>query len=184
MVVEGKLEGKYVYLESADIADAEFTLSLRQDSLLTKYLPRLDISLGQQKEWIKSQRKKDGDYFFVVRANDGEPIGTTSIYNVNGDTSEGGRLALIGDSIQNTEASLLLYRFAFNTLRLKNITGYIVDGNKRADRFNKQFGCVTGEPKLNEKGEMIRETLLTVEAFRRAEERLVRVLYKSVCANE
>lgn len=178
MFIEGELEGKYVYLKSADIEDAEFTLSLRQNPALTKYLPRLDISLEQQKSWIKSQREKAGDYFFVVRSNDGTRIGTTSIYNVNGETSEGGRLALVGDPMQNAEASLLLYRFAFNVLKLKTITGYIVDGNKRAERFNKQFGCCTGEPKKNVKGEMIRETLLTDEAFRQAEKRLNKILYK------
>lgn len=178
MVYDGIIEGSYVYLKSADIEDAEFTLSLRQNPLLTQYLPKLDISMEQQKAWISSQREKDGDYFFVVRTLEGTPIGTVSIYDLQGDTSESGRLALIGDSFQNIEASLLLFRFAFDIVGLKKVTGYIVDGNKRADRFNKQFGCVTGSPEYDEKGELIRRTLITNESFHQAEERLQRLLYR------
>ena len=35
------IEGKYVNLRSVEEQDAEFTLSLRQDPQLTKYLPKL-----------------------------------------------------------------------------------------------------------------------------------------------
>ena len=177
MVYDGIIKGRYVYLKSADQDDVEFTLSLRQNPLLTRYLPKLDISIEQQKTWIASQREKAGDYFFVARTQDDTPIGTVSIYEIQGDTSESGRLALIGDPLQNIEASLLLFRFAFDIVGLKRVTGYIVDGNKRADRFNKQFGCITGEPEVNEKGELIRRTLITNESFHRAEIKLKKLLY-------
>ena len=179
MVFDGAIEGKYVYLKSATIEDAEFTLSLRRNPILTKYLPKLEITLEQQKLWLESQRDKEGDYFFVVWTTDNIPIGTVSIYEIQGDSSESGRLALIGDPLQNIEASLLLFRFAFDILGLKKVTGYIVDGNKRADRFNKQFGCETGEPEYNEKGELIRRTLITNDSFHQAEKKLQKLLYRN-----
>lgn len=177
MVYEETINGKYVSLKSATIEDAEFTLALRQNPVLTKYLPRLDIGIDQQKSWIVSQREKAGDYFFVVRNIENQPIGTVSIYEINGDTSESGRLALIGNALENAEASMLLFEFAFNVLGLKKVTGYIVDGNKRAERFNRQFGCSTGEPEINKDGERIRRTLITDEAFYKAEKKLHKLLY-------
>lgn len=179
MIFDGKVEGKYVYLKSVTVDDAEFTLSLRQNPILTRYLPKLDITLEQQKLWITSQREKEGDYFFVAKTFDDISIGTVSIYEIQGGSSESGRLALIGDPLQNTEASLLLFRFAFDILGLKKVTGYIVDGNKRADRFNKQFGCMTGEPEYDGKGELIRRTLITRDSFHQAEKRLQKLLYRN-----
>ena len=176
MVYQKTIDGKYVYLKSADVDDADFTLSLRKDPSLTRYLPKLDITVEQQKRWIETQRSKEGDYFFVVRRKDHTPIGTVSIYNVNGDTSESGRLALIGNAIENTEAALLLFCFAFDILHLKTVTGYTIDGNKRADRFNRQYGCVAAEPEMDENGEMIRRTVLTAEAFHEAELKLKKII--------
>lgn len=178
MVYDGKIEGKYVYLMSATIEDAEFTLSLRQNPILTRFLPKLNITLEQQRTWIASQREKMDDYFFVVRTNNNEPIGTVSIYDIQDASSESGRLALVGDPIQNTEASLLLFRFAFDILGLERVTGYIIDGNKRAERFNKQFGCSFGDPEQNERGEVIRKTLITSDSFHLAENKLERLLYR------
>ncbi len=179
MIYKEKIEGKYVYLMSATPDDAEFTLALRQNPALTKYLPKLDISLEQQKSWLISQQAKLGDYFFVAKTLDDKPIGTVSIYDIKGDTSESGRLALIGNSLENVEASLLLFQFAFDILGLKKVTGYIVDGNKRAERFNRQFGCITGEPELSETGELIRRTIITSEAFHVAEKKLNKLLYRT-----
>ena len=178
MVYNGVIEGRFVTLRSCEEDDAEFTLSLRQNPVLTRYLPRLDITLEQQKKWISSQRVAEGDYFFVVRAIDYTRIGTVSVYNIAGDSAESGRLALIGDPLQNTEASLLLFRFAFNVLKLRRVTGFIMADNKRADRFNKQFGCETGDVEENAYGEMIRKIVVTAESFHVAEVKLNKLLYR------
>lgn len=177
MVYEETIHGKYVTLKSVTIDDAELTLALRQNPALTKFLPKLDISISQQKDWIASQRKKDGDYFFVVRNMKNQPIGTVSIYEIHGNTSESGRLALVGNALENTEAVMLLFEFAFDVLGLKKVTGYILDGNKRAERFNRQFGCLTGEPEIEKNGEVIRRTLITVDAFHIAEKKLHKLLH-------
>jgi len=178
MVYDDVIKGRYVYLQSAAEEDAEFTLTLRQNPTLTKYLPRLDISVEQQKKWIALQREKWGDYFFVVWNYSNQPIGTVSIYNVVDEKSESGRLALIGNALENTEATMLLFQFAFEILGLKEVTGYIIDGNKRAERFNKQFGCVTGNAEMSESGEMICRTMITNKSFHEAKAKLCKLLYR------
>lgn len=177
MIYEKKICGKYVYLSSADIDDAEFTLSLRKSPELTRYMPTLNITVVQQRAWIESQRNKENDYFFVVRTILNQPIGTVSLYNMQGKTGESGRLVLVGNALENTEASLLLFRFGFTHLQLEQITGYVYADNKRATRFNSLFGCVTGEPEQHTNGQMIRRTLITSDSFARAEQHLVRILY-------
>lgn len=179
MIYDGKIKGKYVYLKSAAVEDAEFTLLLRQNDDLTKFIPRLDISIEQQEKWIRSQREKPGDFFFVAWNKEDRPIGTVSIYNVAGDVSESGRLALIGNALENTEASMLLFQFAFHILGLKMVTGYIIEGNKRAERFNRQFGCQIGGVEKSGGGYMVRRTLITYESFYEAEKKLHKLLYRN-----
>lgn len=177
MIYEKTLCGKYVYLHSADIDDAEFTLSIRKNPELMKYMPILDITIDQQRAWIESQRKQVNDYFFVVRNNLNQPIGTVSLYNMQEKTAESGRLVLIGNALENAEAVLLLFRFGFQYLQLERIQGRVYVNNKRAIRFNSLFGCVNGELGQHYNGQMIYKTLITSESFAMAEKRIVRILY-------
>ena len=77
-----KFEGQFINLRIAEESDAEFTLSARQNKDKTKYIPMLDITLDQQKAWIRKQIESDDCYFFVVERKDGERIGTFSLYNI------------------------------------------------------------------------------------------------------
>ena len=103
MIYEKKLCGKFVFLRSADIDDAEFTLSLRKNPELTRYMPTLNLTVVQQRAWIESQRSKENDYFFVVRNLLNQPVGTVSLYNMQGKIAESGRLVLIGNALENAE---------------------------------------------------------------------------------
>ena len=147
MVYEKGIKGCYVDLKSAKVSDAEFTLSIRQDKDFSRYLPRINNTLEQQREWIRSQRKKTGDYFFVVWDKTEKQIGTISIYVMEGDFAEGGRLAIRGNALQNIEAQLLLFRFGYDILGLKQIVGYVYAENTRALRFAESFGTIIDPPK-------------------------------------
>lgn len=37
-----------------------------------KYIPQLQITIEQQKEWIRKQIESDDCYFFVIERKDGE----------------------------------------------------------------------------------------------------------------
>ena len=178
MVYEGKIEGRYVYLRSVTADDAEFTLKLRQDPQIERFLPRLDISLEQQRDWIDKQRKKQGDYFFVSCDKNGKRIGTVGIYDMHGKTAEGGRLALLGDAFQNTETSVLLYMFTFETLGLDEVTGFVYADNRRALRFNKSLGCLIGPPVYDKNvGKQICYARTTKESFYNALQKIKKMLY-------
>lgn len=153
MVYDGVLKGRFVELKSATIEDADFTLKIRQDPEKTKYLPCLNITLEQQKEWILKQRDKDGDYFFVAWSlTSGERIGTLSVYDIHNGIGEGGRLALYGESHEKIEAGLLLSHFEFAILKLEKVVGWVYSDNSSALRWNKSFGASFSEKKRLEDG--------------------------------
>lgn len=177
MVYDGIIEGKYVNLRSVSVEDADFTLKIRQDPEVTKYIPRLDITIEQQKNWIKSQREKSDDFFFIVYNKCDCPIGTISIYDIKECIGESGRLVLKGNVLENIETQLLLYNFVFDVLNLDSVSGYIYKENKRALRFAKQFGGLITNDVL--KDEVLFSVVSTTkENFHIAAKKLQVILYK------
>ena len=57
MVYSKKIQGRYVDLRSVTEEDAKFTLAIRQEPEFVKFLPRLDITIEQQKAWIRKHKK-------------------------------------------------------------------------------------------------------------------------------
>lgn len=181
MVYEKVISGELVDLKAAEIDDAQFTLSIRQDPEITKHLPRIDITLEQQRQWIKSQREKENGYFFVVWDKQGNRLGTIGIYDIVGNTGEGGRLALYGDPFQKIEAGLLMSEFEFEILHLEHIIGWVEADNAPAIRWNKWFGAALSEPEMDKRGIMIRRIDTTRDRARAAREKIRNIMQKGNC---
>ena len=178
MVYNGILEGKYVNLRSVEEKDAEFTLSLRQDPILTKYLPKLDITLEQQINWIRKQRVKEGDFYFLVEKKDGERIGVLGVYDVEGNHAETGRIAIVGTAFESIEAQLLAFVFSFDILKLDYTVNYVLADNVHALRGSQLFGSKSSEPYEDENGNMRIDGVITKEAFLKSKQQLSKMLYR------
>ena len=124
----------------ASLDDTEFTYSIRQDKARTKYMHQISGDIEQQRAWLKEQMARPRDYFFVVHTSSGIKIGTASIYNIKDDEGEVGRLILNGNNIQNMEAIIMLYEFAFFTLKLSKLRAEIVNGNTASIRITQTVG--------------------------------------------
>lgn len=179
MFYEKVISGKLVDLKAVEIEDAEFTLSIRQDPGITKHLPHIDITLEQQREWIRKQREEEKGYFFVVWDKQGNRIGTMGIYDIEGNTGEGGRLAMYGDAFQKIEAGLLMSEFEFETLQMDHIIGWIEADNAPALRWNKWFGATFDEPEMDKRGKMIRKIVTTRDNARIAREKIRHIMQKA-----
>lgn len=180
MIYDGVLEGKYVDLKSCTEDDAEFTLALRTDPKLGKFFPSVNNSVEQQREWIRKQRDKVGDYFFVVWSKSGERIGTISVYNIENGEGEGGRIIIRSDNpFDATEAQLLLSKFGYHVLGLKNMKGFVYADNKRALRFNKLFSARMSEPEMDETGKMIVRLETSSDEFKQIENRISKLIYSN-----
>ena len=178
MVYDGVLEGKYVNLRSVNESDAEFTLAIRKDPALTQYLPKLDITLDQQINWIRKQRTKEGDYYFIIENKEGKSIGVIGVYDVNGNMAETGRIAVRGSAFESIEAQLLSFDFAFDVLHLDYTVNYVIAENFHALRFSQMFGSVSSEPYVDKDGNNRIDGTITKEAFLKSRSKLVKYLYR------
>lgn len=165
MVYGNTIVGKFINLYSVSEEDAEFTLKVRQDMRLTRYLPQLNISLDAQKEWIRSQRRKEGDYFFVAKDHFDNYIGTVGIYDIKGSTGEGGRLTSIGNALQSVEIQYLIFRFDFEKLGLKEVTTIVYAENESALKLSEKFGVKFDMP-VEEGGNFVCHGRITAQQFK------------------
>lgn len=177
MIYSKTIRGSFVYLKSVDLDDASFTLSVRQNPSFTAFLPKLDISLDKQKEWISKQKEKKGDYFFVIFNNKGERIGTSGVYDVKNGSAETGRLTSIGNPLESLEAQYLSFVFAFDILKLKSTRCFVYKDNTKAIHLSEFFGT-TFLPSRIENGIEICDGILTREAFKEKEKFIRRIIYR------
>ena len=152
MFIEYKLEGKFVSLRSVEESDAEFILNVRNDPRISKYLPPLNVTLEQQREWISKQRADNESYYFVLETPQGNSIGTLSVYNIEGNHAESGRSCCIGEPYHSIEANTLLTDFTFKTLKLDYIIVWVYEDNKPVISLNQSLGCEWVEKKVDEGG--------------------------------
>ena len=178
MAYTKKIIGRYVDLQSVTYEDAEFTLEIRQDPEFVKYLPRLNNTIEQQREWISHQREKQDDYFFVVYDKSGNKIGTCGIYNITEKRAETGRLALRGNAMQNLEAQLLLFGFGFGQLGLDEEYGFIYADNFRNQRSIQQFGGVLYKPYIDANDRMVCDVTLSKSDFIERTRKIEAFLYR------
>lgn len=141
MIWDQMIEGRCVRLRSAKLEDAQFTYDIRQDSEKIKYLHPVKGSLERQREWLQRQQEREGDYFFIVETKEGTPIGTTSVYNIQGEEGELGRLLLYGTPVQNAEVSILERDFAFYDCGLKKLRITVHEDNIHVQGLVKRLGA-------------------------------------------
>ena len=163
MYINYKLEGKYVNLRSATEEDAAFIIQIRNNPKISMFLPPLNVSIEQQKLWIKKQRSDKDSYYFILETPQEEPIGTLSIYDIVDNHCEGGRSCCVGEPFAAVEANILLTDFAFNTIKLDYITIWVYEGNKPVLALNKSYGYEWVESRVDEKGEPFRVGVLKRE---------------------
>lgn len=140
MVYEKSINGKYINLESVDEKDAEFTSMLRSDEKLIKYVHKVDTTISSQKKYIRYQRQKMNDYYFLISDIDNKPLGTIALYNFKNNSAELGRWISYGNAFQNLESIVLVHNFAFNILGFESVYTCTDVRNERVKNFWKNFG--------------------------------------------
>lgn len=142
MVYSKVIYGKSVDMRSATMEDLEFTYEVRQDKERTKYMHPVTGGIEAQEKWLRRQLVEPGDYFFIVCDKSGNPIGTNAVYQIDEKMHEGllGRTLLNGNPIQNYEALIMIYEFAFYTLHLDKVKADILEENKASTGVTKHLG--------------------------------------------
>lgn len=168
MVLDDRLEGKYVYLRFVNTDDAAFICDIRNDNNLNKYVHAVSPDIKAQKEWIRKQMSRENDYYFVVCSNEGLPIGLASIYDVdhaNGQ-AEFGRWVSRGNALQNVETAVLAFDFAFDKLGIQEVYMRTMMANSTVRNFWNHFGAISyGE--IHEMGLALDKQVVTAENYHR-----------------
>lgn len=177
MVFEKQLIGKTVIIRPATEEDAGFILSVRKDKELCKYIHNVDISVDEEKAWIRNQRLRADDYFFIIEDKESKPLGMVGyIGEENGEFGEVCRLVSYGNSIQNIETNLLMTDFAFDVMKAKMLKGYMSADNKNIIGVQKKFGYVIPEDKFSQDGMEVVHASMKKEDYYNKRDKIVKMI--------
>lgn len=180
MVYQDIVEGIGVNLRPVEESDAEFTYRLRQDKARTKYVHSVEGTVEDQRNWIINQRKREGDYFFIVEDKKGEPLGTVGYYGLDGKNGEMGRMVINGSFAQNCDAILQLRRFAFEIIGADHVRCTAVRGNAPVLAQLKRLGAVQTGSYIDEKdGFEILVFRVDREAYEQRKDKYLKLVEKS-----
>ena len=143
MAVTEPLVGKWATLRIADESDAQFTLNIRNDPKLNRFIPAVNGTVESQVLWIQKQRARDFDCFYVIESAGGERRGTVSFYDLDPENSacELGSYISYGNAMENVDAAVLILDRIFDRLKLKTVVLNIDENNSKVIKFWQRFGA-------------------------------------------
>lgn len=168
MVYEKVIQGKTVRMRAVEESDAEVTFKMRSDPEKSRYIHAAQGTAEDQRNYIKRQREKAGDYLFLVEDLNGNPIGMKGIYDYDPvkNTVESGRFIGYGTQVQNIEALVLSLDFAFDVLGVAVVTMSALENNTGMVSIQKKFGVeFTHRDKLPGMEEYSLFSILTKERY-------------------
>lgn len=165
MIYEETINGKYTSLRSVTPEDAEFVIRIRNDKTRNQYLHETSTDIKKQIEWISSQNRKRGDYYFII-SNQCSSIALASIYDIDehNRTAEFGRWISEGNAIENVETVILIFDFAFHNLQLDKIYMLTMVENKKVRNFWKTFGAKI-EGQFDKNGILVEKEVVHQEEY-------------------
>lgn len=178
MIHDEVIDGRFISLKPVMPEDAEFILNLRQRKEVYRYMHRVDVPVAQQIQWIKTHQEIDGDYYFLIWNKKNERIGTISLYNKKKDHCDIGRAASIGNSVENVEAFLLTFDFAFDKLEYNYLVGTVVPDNWQVKGMCLQFGIVYDDEIFQIDGISLQCGQITKEDYYANRQEVARLLEK------
>ncbi len=135
------IKGQTLTLRLVKLEDAKFILKLRTDEGLNRFIHKGSINLESQTEWIRKYLEKENDYYFVIETNlDKKPVGVISIYDIKDNHAEWGRWILLKGNNFAIESVYLIYKVAFEIIKLEYIFCRTVEDNKSVVSFHKSCG--------------------------------------------
>ena len=131
------LVGKTIRLRNILLKDSKFLFSTRKKKYISRYLNDPPINLRHQLVWmrenIKNQKTKD----FIILNKKRKRIGTIALNDIDykKKNAEWGRWICLGSPYQSVESFLLLSKYSFYNLKLKNIYSLTNQKNNKVISF-------------------------------------------------
>jgi len=140
-----RISGHAFALRPIERADAGLIVELRSDDERARYLHRIPLDVAQQARYLERYFERPGDYYFVVEriaGGTGQPEGLIGIYDVASDPAraEWGRWFLRKGSLAAVESAWLIYRVAFERLKLSEVYCHTLTDNVEVLSFHDRVG--------------------------------------------
>lgn len=135
-----KVEGKSTQLTLVTEADAADIIALRNNPSINRFLSSTKpIAVEDQVAWLRKNPSGKESFYFMVRTQGGEAVGTISVYNIRNGAAEFGRYVCT-KPLQAVESERLLLRFVFEELRLNYLYCRTAESNESVWRQHLRFG--------------------------------------------
>lgn len=129
-------------LRPATLDDAEFIVRLRTAPGVVGNVGDTRADPEQQRQWLRTYEEREGDYYFIVETENGMPVGTISVYDIHDGAGEWGRWIILPGVPAALPSSVLIHRFAFDVLKLRELRGTVVESNHHVISFHRRFGAL------------------------------------------
>jgi RimJ/RimL family protein N-acetyltransferase len=178
------LIGKATILSSVTMEDSGFIAGLRSMPNTNKFLSNEgNISIEQQNKWLTNFLQTNNAHYFIITDNKTKnKTGTISLYDINEDErkAEFGRYICI-NNVNAIESELMLLKFAFNILNLKEVYCRTVEENINVWNQHYNYGfedngfeILDGEKKLK-----LRKQKITFDRFKSCDyQRIINIIDK------
>ncbi|TBL43376.1 N-acetyltransferase [Hafnia alvei] len=155
-----KLQSKTIKLVPVEATkhDALKIIELRGGNKQSEFLSKTSQDINAQVEWLKSYLMRNSQgleyYFFIVRLDDDDKIGTIRLYDIqkNIDSFCWGSWLLNERKTRSAalESCLLIYTFGFEKLGFENSHFDVRKGNEKVINFHLKSGAmIIGEDEQN-----------------------------------
>ncbi len=133
----------------------EMIRNWRNDPKIVQYMEYKEyITPEMQTAWFQ-KINNDNNYYFLIEFN-GKEIGLINVRDIDYELREGeGGIYIYDDDCLNStisfQATMCLYDFCFETLKLERLIAHILKDNKRAIKYNKLLGyeLTVGQDEVN-----------------------------------
>lgn len=138
---------KTTLIRLVETSDAKFILKLRLNEKYNQYISEVSPKLQDQIIWINNYKKDEAlgrQYYFIIeRKDDGEPIGTVRIYDLQEKSYSWGSWILNENKTRYSaiESAFLVYDFGFNQLGYTESHFEVMKGNERVISFHTKMGA-------------------------------------------
>ena len=134
------MEGFGVRLRPVRMEDAAFIVWLRHLEHARGRIGDTAPDTAAQQVWLRAYFKRPGDYYFIVEAAGGTPVGAYGIYDVANSSAESGRWIIRPEVPAAIPSAILAFDLAFGTLRLAEVRVATVSTNHAVLSLNRKFG--------------------------------------------
>lgn len=144
-----------VTLRLAEVTDAPFIFSLRNNPHLNQHLSPVSGGIEQQEQWLKEYKLREAkgrEFYFILVDRNGDPVGTTRVYDIHDKDCEVGSSILTETAPPTSaiEGTLNCWDIIFSQLKLETFHCKVTRGNEKAYRFHEHLGSTeTGRDDQN-----------------------------------